>query len=125
MSKTKNDIHKPPTERQIQIQCVSWFRMRYPEASDVFFSVPNGGARNAWTAKNLRDEGALSGVADLILLLPRHGYASLCIEMKKPGGKLSEAQKRFRKAAESFKSKYVVCYSFEEFKAIVEDFLEK
>ena len=116
---------KPPSERQIQIQCVSWFRQRYPEASGVFFSVPNGGARNAWTAKNLRDEGALSGVADLILLIPKKGYASLCIEMKKPGGKVSESQKAFKTAAEGFLNKYVVCYSVEEFKAVVEDYLEK
>ena len=115
---------RPPSERQIQIQCVSWFRQRYPEASGVFFSVPNGGIRNAWTAKNLRDEGALSGVADLILLIPKKGYASLCIEMKKPGGKVSESQKAFKTAAEGFKNKYVVCYSFEEFKAVVEDYLE-
>lgn len=99
--------------------------MRYPECSGVFFAVPNGGARNAWTAKNLRDEGALSGVADLILLVPRHGYASLCIEMKKPGGKVSESQKAFFKTAKAFKNKCVVCYSVDEFKAVVEDYLEK
>ena len=116
---------KPPSERQIQIQCVSWFRQRYPECSGVFFSVPNGGARNAWTAKNLRDEGALSGVADLILLVPRHGYASLCIEMKKPTGRVSESQKAFKTACERFKNKYVVCYSVEEFQRLVEDYLEK
>ena len=116
---------KPPSERQIQIQCVSWFRQRYQEASGVFFAVPNGGIRNAWTAKNLKDEGALSGVADLILLIPKKGYASLCIEMKKPGGKVSDSQKAFKTAAEGFKNKYVVCYSFEEFKAVVEDYLEK
>ena len=116
---------KPPTERQIQIQCVSWFRARYPEASKVFFSVPNGGARNAWTAKNLKDEGALSGAPDLVLLVPSHGYASLCIEMKKPGGKWSDKQQAFCEAAKAFKNKYVVCYSFEEFKAVIEDYLEK
>lgn len=116
---------KPPSERQIQIECVSWFRMRYPEASGVFFAVPNGSARNAWTAKNLKDEGVLSGVADLLLLLPRHGYAGLCIEMKKPGGKLQPSQKAFKAAVELFKYKYVVCYSVEEFKRLVEDYLEK
>ena len=116
---------KPPSERQIQIRCVSWFRARYPEASQVFFSVPNGGARNMWTAKNLRDEGALSGVADLVLLVPRHGYASLLIEMKKPGGRQSDTQKAFETAAKGFKNKYVVCYSVEEFKAVVEAYLEK
>lgn len=115
---------RPPSERQIQIECVSWFRMRYPEASRVFFAVPNGGARNAWTAKNLRDEGALSGVADLILLVPKKGYASLCIEMKKPGGRVSDSQKTFCEAAKAFKNKYVVCYSVEEFKTAVREYLE-
>jgi hypothetical protein len=119
-----NDKHKPYTERQIQIRCVSWFRARYPEASGVFFSVPNGSFRNAWTAKNLKDEGALSGVADLLLLVPKKGYAGLCIEMKKPGGKLSEAQKAFSKAVEGFKYKYVVCYSLEEFQTAVAGYLE-
>lgn len=115
---------KPLTERQIQIRCVSWFRARYPEASRVFFSVPNGGARNAWTAKNLKDEGALSGVADLILLVPRHGYAALCIEMKKAGGRQSESQKAFQEACKDYKVKYVVCFSQEEFQRVCEEYLE-
>ena len=116
---------KPLTERQIQIRFVSWFRQRYPEASGVFFSVPNGGARNAWTAKNLKDEGALSGVADLILLIPKHGYASLLIEMKKAGGRQSDTQKQFQRNAEKFMNKYVVCYSLEEAQQAVIDYLEK
>ena len=116
---------KPPSERQIQIRCVSWFRQRYPEASSVFFAVPNGGIRNAWTAKNLKDEGVLSGSPDLILLVPRHGYAALCIEMKKPGGRQSDTQKAFQEAAERFKNKYVVCYSEEEFHRVIEDYLER
>lgn len=116
---------KPLTERQIQIQCVSWFRLRYPEASRVFFSTPNAGQRNVWTGKNMRDEGMLAGAADLILLVPRHGFASLCIEMKKVGGRQSDKQKDFEEACKLFKNKYVICYSFEEFKAVVEDYLEK
>ena len=116
---------KPLSERQIQIQCVSWFRARYPEASKVFMAIPNGSARNPWTAKNLKDEGVLSGAPDLILLVPRHGYACLCIEMKKAGGRQSESQKTFQEAAKAFKNKYVVCYSLEEFQAVVEDYLEK
>ena len=88
-------------------------------------AIPNGSARNPWTAKNLKDEGVLSGAPDLILLIPKKGYASLCIEMKKPGGRVSESQKAFKKTAEGFKNKYVVCYSFEEFKAVIEDYLEK
>ena len=116
---------KPPSERQIQIECVSWFRMRYPECAGVFMAIPNGSARNPWTAKNLKDEGVLSGAPDLLLLVPRHGFAGLCIEMKKPGGKVSESQKAFKKTVERFKYKYVVCYSVDEFKAVMADYLEK
>ena len=115
---------KPPSERQIQIQCVSWFRQRYPEASGVFFSVPNGGARNAWTAKNLRDEGALADAPDLLLLIPRHGYASLCIEMKTRTGRQSDAQKEFQRAAEGEGNRYVVCRSFDEFRKVIEEYLK-
>jgi hypothetical protein len=45
--------------------------------------------------------------------------------MKKPGGKVSESQKAFKKAVERFKYKYVVCYSEDEFKAVIADYLEK
>ena len=87
-------------------------------------AIPNGSARNPWTAKNLKDEGVLSGAPDLLLLIPKKGYASLCIEMKKPGGRVSDSQKAFKTAAEGFKNKYVVCYSVEEFQAAVRAYLE-
>ena len=60
----------------------------------------------------------------LILLVPKKGYASLCIEMKKPGGRVSDTQKAFCEAAKAFKNKYVVCYSVEEFKTAVREYLE-
>ena len=104
---------KPQTESQIQKDFVRWFRARYESIEPLFFAVGNGGARNVWTAKIMKDEGVRAGVADLILLVPKKGYASLCIEMKKPGGRVSDSQKAFKTAAEGFKNKYVVCYSFE------------
>jgi hypothetical protein len=45
--------------------------------------------------------------------------------MKKAGGRQSENQKAFEAACKEYKSKYVVCYSFEEFKAVIEDYLER
>jgi hypothetical protein len=45
--------------------------------------------------------------------------------MKKAGGRQSDNQKAFQEACKEYKSKYVVCYSFEEFRAVVEDYLEK
>ena len=116
---------KPLTESQIQKMCVEWFRRRYPTLGGAFHSVPNGGARNVWTGKVLKDEGAVAGVADLELLVPRHGYGSLSIEMKKPGGKQSKEQKEYERLMKSLNNKYVVCYSLEDFREKVMEYLEK
>ena len=47
---------KPQTESQIQKDCVKWFREKYLTIEPLFFAVPNGGARNAWTDKIMKDE---------------------------------------------------------------------
>lgn len=114
---------KPQTESQIQKDCVKWFREKYPTIEPLFFAVSNGGARNAWTAKIMKDEGVRKGVADLILLLPRSGYAFLCIEMKKPGGEQSESQIVFQRLVEKVKGKYVVCHSMEEFVKAIREYI--
>lgn len=116
---------KPLTESQIQKLCVEWFRKRYPTIGGAFHSVPNGGARNVWTGKILKDEGAVSGVADLELLVPRHGYASLSIEMKTAMGKQSTSQREYAKSIVKFNNKYVVCHSLEEFQQAVIEYLEQ
>jgi VRR-NUC domain len=111
------------TESQIQKQCVAWFRLRFPGIEPLFFSVPNGGARNVWTGRVMREEGARAGVADLILLIPKGGYASLCIEMKTAKGKQSAAQVAFMELARKMRNKYVVCRSFDEFQKEVNEYL--
>ena len=116
---------KPLTESQIQKQCVEWFRRTYPSVEPLFFAVPNGGARNAWTAKIMRDEGVRAGVADLILQVPIGGYASLCIEMKTPAGRQSQSQKEYERLAKKMKNKYVVCRSLEEFKKAVRNYISE
>ena len=114
---------KPLSESQIQKQCVEWFRATYPTIERLFFAVGNGGKRNVWTAKIMKDEGVRAGVADLILLVPQGGYAALCIEMKTPIGTQSDEQKKFEKACKEYKSKYVVCHSLEEFQREVKKYL--
>ena len=124
MSKASDKAHKPQTESQIQKDCVAWFRQRYESINPLFFSVPNGGRRNAWTAKILKDEGAQAGVSDLILLIPRHGFAGLLMECKKPDGKQSESQKEFERLATKYKYKYVVFRSLPEFQKIIMWYIE-
>ncbi len=115
---------KPQTESQIQKDFVAWFRKRYPEIEPLFFAVGNGGRRNAWTAKIMKDEGVRAGVSDLILLIPKHGYAGLLIETKKPDGKQSESQKEFERLATKYKYLYKICRSLPEFQKLMMWYIE-
>lgn len=69
----------------------------------------------------MKYEGAVSGVADLILLFPHGGKASLCIEMKVPkrkgtsAGRQSPSQKEWQELVESHGSVYKECHGIFEF----------
>lgn len=115
------ELEQAYTESKIQHTCVSWFRMTFPEIGRLLFSVPNGGWRGGRSGAVMVYEGQVKGVADLILLYPSGGKASLCIEMKVPkrkgsqAGKQSEAQTAWQKLVESNGSTYVVCHGLVEF----------
>ena len=125
-------------ESRLQESCVTWFRLQYPKFAPLLFAVPNGGKRTHRTivrngkvytyspeAAQMKKEGVTAGVADLILLKPSRGYASLCIEMKTTdkASRQRESQKEWQKAAEDAGNKYVVCRTLEEFMAVVKDYL--
>lgn len=120
------NIRKRPgdEEHRIQCTCVKWFRLKYPKLKNLLFAVPNGGRRDAVTGARLKDEGATKGVSDLILLKSNCFYGGLCIEMKKPGGRQSPAQKEWQREVEANGAKYVVCYSLDDFIREVDDYLK-
>ena len=112
------------TESDIQISCVNWFRVQYPQFAGVFYAVPNGGKRDKKTAFFLNREGVLAGVSDIILDVARNGYHGLRIEMKRPGGEHQKTQKAFEKAVTEQGYLYTLCYSFEEFEKIINNYLK-
>ena len=116
----KNTKRRKPRqeERTIQISCVSWFRYTYPQF--LIFSVPNGGSRNGIEALNLKKEGALAGVSDLIAVA---NHKVLFIEMKKPKGKQQQTQKDFQCRVEALGFDYVVCYGLDDFIAKINKWL--
>lgn len=135
---SKRQKPKSHEESRLQEGCVTWFRLQYPKLALLLFAVPNGGKRTHRTivragrvityspeAKQMKKEGVTAGVADLILLKPSKGYASLCIEMKttEKDSRQRESQKVWQQAAESAGNKYVVCRTLEEFMAVVKDYL--
>ena len=74
--------------------------------------------RNAIDGNRLKAAGMVAGVSDLQYL--RAFKTPLFIEMKLPGEKQRPAQIVFEAVANSIGCEYVVCYSFEQFKEIIE-----
>lgn len=110
-------------EHRLQCACVRWFRLQYPKMKHNLFAVPNGGKRDAGTAAKLKEEGALAGVADLILLYPNRFYGALLIEMKTKDGKQSEYQKDWQAKITNDGYKYIVVRSLESFQQEIKNYL--
>ena len=73
----------------------------------------------------MKAEGVTAGVADVILLIPSNGYASLCLEFKTQKGRQQDTQKAWQKAAEKAGNKYTVIRSFDEFRNEIGNYLPK
>ena len=111
-------------EHDMQVKCLRWLKSNHPDLYKVIFAVPNGSKRDGILGKWLKDEGMRAGVADLILLKANEKYGALCVEMKTPSGKQEPVQKRWQKDCEMFGSgKYVICRSFEDFKTIIDNYI--
>lgn len=85
MSQRKNH------EQAIHIAVAQHLRTRAVPGM-VWFHVPNGGLRSKREAALLKAMGVRAGVADLILF---HGGKLYALEIKAPGGRVTEAQLQF------------------------------
>lgn len=110
-------------ESKIQIACKRWFDYQYRQFASLLFAVPNGGQRGKFEAAIMKSEGVTPGVADMILLVSRRGYGSLCIEFKTETGKQSEKQKEWERIATICGNKYVIVRSLEQFIKVVTEYL--
>ena len=117
----------------LQSECVRWFSYQYPKLKKLLFHVPNGGKRQSKInkqgkryspeAKKMKLMGVVPGVSDLILLVSRKGYGSLCLEMKTKSGDQSPSQKEWMKETTAAGNKYALCRSFDEFEKTIKDYL--
>jgi hypothetical protein len=80
-----------PTEFQIHGAVAEHLRLR-AKPDVVWLHCANGERRDARTAAKLKYMGVLAGAADLLLW---HNGASFALELKRPGGRLSDAQRAF------------------------------
>ena len=87
------------------------------------FAVPNGGYRTKTTAALMKEEGQLSGVADLILLKRKGHCGALLLEAKVKGNYQSQTQREWQRRIEADGYQYRIFHSLEEFSQIVNDYL--
>lgn len=107
-------------ESKLQIACVKWFRLQYPNA--IIFSIPNGGGRSTREAGILKAEGVLAGVADLQVISKGKAFF---IEMKTEKGRQNPNQKAFQEKVNKLGFDYFICRSFDEFQNIVNNEIGK
>lgn len=104
-------------EDDLQAAIVRFFAYQYPEYAGLLFAVPNGGSRNAREGGRLKQGGVVSGVADLVLLVPRPHI--LLLEVKVKGGKLSDAQKAWLAKAAGQGHTTAVAFDFNAARAAI------
>ena len=110
-------------EHNTQVSCVTWFRLQYPKY--LIYAIPNGGQRNVIVAFKLKAEGVLSGIPDLHIPIAKGGFHGLYIELKTGKNKPTENQLTIMQKLMNEGYLCVVCYSFEEFKMAVENYLNE
>ena len=102
-------------EDDLQMQCVSWFRLQYPQLARLLHHSPNGGRRDAREGARFKQMGTQAGFPDLILLVAAQGYHALLLELKTRTGRQQDSQKEYQQLAEAQGYRYVVIRSLEAF----------
>jgi len=101
-------------EHFIQVTMVNKLR----NAGFLVFAVPNGGARNKITASNLKREGVLAGVSDLVIVLKEN---VVFIEVKTEKGIISKSQKEFGEWVNKLGHEWQVWRSMKEVQKFIDD----
>lgn len=86
----KPNIWGPGSHHELQASFCEYIDLVYPNI--LKWATPNGGARNAMTARMLTLEGVLAGVPDMFIAEPRGIYHGMFVEFKVGYDKVSDPQ---------------------------------
>lgn len=114
------------SEDKEQIALFMWAELAvntYPELA-LMYHVPNEGKRSIVTGSKMKQLGLKSGVPDIILPVAHGGYIGLAVEMKYGKNKVTENQSRWLDMMSRHGHKTAVCYSFEQAKEVITDYLK-
>ena len=113
------------SESSDQIALFEWAALmqeRLPELA-LLSHYPSGGKRDKVTAARLKAEGVRAGIPDLWLPCARLGYHGLYIELKVPGGRVSDKQQWWIDALREQGYRVTVCWQWLDAAAELEQYL--
>lgn len=108
-------IKKPEAREQARLVAAlrrCWSVIANLAERPVIAHIPNGGSRNALEASNLKTQGVLAGIPDLIVIMP--WGETIWIEMKARDGKRSVSQVDLHQHFEALGHEVITAYSAEE-----------
>lgn len=128
--KPKQRSHTP-SESAIQMSCVQWLWQAHPETRGLYIAIPNENSRSGELSKKAqlltgairKNMGVTPGVADTALFMQRGLFGALFIEFKTEKGQQRPAQVQWQREIELQGYKYVVVRSLEQFKEVIEEYL--
>ena len=110
-------------EEQFQVALVGWFRVQYPEFSDLLYIIANGENVGPTRMKRLKQMGLVPGMPDLMLAVTTVHHPGLYIEMKSTKGRLRESQKSIHMQLEGQRYKVVVSHGWDDAKKVIQEYL--
>jgi len=113
--------HVDQLEHGLQVTCVKWFRLQYPQL--LLQSTPNAAKRTKAERGRLLAEGMITGWPDLQLAFPSNGYHALFLEMKTVKGTPSPQQLIVHAYLRSMGYAVEMPRTFEEFQKAVNAYL--
>ena len=102
----------------------AWLTVYRPFVRALTFAVPNGGKRNIFEAKALKLQGVTPGVPDVFMAIPSEPFAGLFIEFKFGKNRTTGLQNAFIARVREVGFRAEICYSFEEAKIVVLEYLK-
>lgn len=114
-------------ESKLQSECFNWYNnnfcLKFHNPRGLMFSVPNELAgNNGFATMFAKASGLTAGVSDTVLILPNGKL--LFVEFKTVTGRQSDKQKEFEKRVTDLGFEYKIVRSFDEFREIVELYIE-
>lgn len=110
--------HPPRDDREHQEQAAlfDWAARMTPRIPELalLFAIPNGGDRHPAVAAKLKAEGVRAGVLDIFLPVARRLWHGFWLEMKAPGGRMSDEQMEWSEALKAQGYAVDMSYSWQE-----------